>query len=320
MSASTGPSEAPSASTSHKRTSGGTFDPTEAFCYFLATSTGRHNEARAALPEEHIYEYPHILVAANEVDTTSDRALLDALCDRRKVLLDSGIYNLTVTHARTHGMSMNQALLLAPDEVDGFPALYDRYCTLVTAYADRLWGFIELDLGGPTVKPVTRARIEADTGHIPMPVCHLLGDGWDYYETLVAGYDRLCMGNLVMANAADRVRMLHAVHERTKAHPDIWHHLLGVTPNAMTHALPIHGSCDSSTWLNGVRWLASWRTGAMAATLGHFPKDFWYVSGKQNIRQGGDGVSNYYRVDGIALQTAMSLEQACRDVRAEYAS
>lgn len=301
-----------------RRTSGGKFDPAEPFCYFLATSTSRHMEAVRALPDEGIYEYPHVLVAVNEVETAKDRALLDELCDRRSLLLDSGIYNLTVTHARAHDMTMNDALLLAPEEVDGFDRLYDRYCELVTTYSDRLWGFIELDLGGPLVKPETRARIEADTGLVPMPVCHLLGDGWDYYEALVAEYDRLCMGNLVMANAADRVRMLHAVHERAKAHPDVWHHLLGVTPNPLTHALPIHGSSDSSTWLNGVRWLASWRTGAMGAALGHFPEDFWYVSGKQNLRNGGDGTSNYFRVDGIALMSAMSLEQACRDVRHEY--
>lgn len=299
-----------------KRTTGGKFDPTDPFFYFLATGPGRHLEASRALPDEELHPYPHVLVAVNEINTATHRALLDELCDTRVVLLDSGIYNLTVSHAQRHGMTMDEALILHPEEVDGFDALYDRYCELVTLYADRLWGFIELDLGGPEIKPQTRARIEADTGLIPMPVCHLLSDGWEYYETLVSEYDRLCMGNLVKAAPSDRVRLLHAVYERSREHPEVWHHLLGVTPSPLLHALPIHGSSDSSTWLNGVRWFHSWRVGAMGSSLGNLPEDFWYLSSTQAAERGEE--SSYFRVDGIALLSAMSLEKGCQDVREEY--
>lgn len=296
-------------------TAGGRFNPAAPFSYFLATGVTRHLESLKALPNEGIHQYPHVLVAANEIGTPKELSTLAELVDQRAVLLDSGIFNLTITHARAHGMSMDTALSLPPEEIDGFEALYDRYCSLVTRFSDRLWGAIELDLGGPQVKPETRARIIGDTGVTPIPVVHPRTDGWDYYDAHAAAYDRVCVGNLVKAVGLDRIRLIHALSERSRRdHPDTWHHLLGVTPSQLTHAVPVRGSCDSSTWLNGVRWLKSWRTGAMASSFAHFPSDFWYLS----ARQSSSGESSYYRADGVALVTAESIAEGCRAVRKEY--
>lgn len=286
---------------------GGKFDPNEGYCYFLATSVDRHTAARRNLPGEHLAPYQHVLVAVDEDLATDGRIpVLDELCDERKVLLDSGIYTLTMKHARAHGMHMNEALALAPEEVDGFDRLWDLYAKIASTYADRLWGVIELDLGGPTIKPQTRARIESELGIVPIPVFHPMSDGWDYYEGLVAEYDRVCVGNVVQASRAEREVILHAVYERAREHRDTWHHLLGVTPSPMLASLPVHGSSDSSTWLSGVRWMTGWKTGAATRRLGAFPPDMWYSS----------NAGNYYRVDGVALICSIAQRDAIRDMRA----
>lgn len=298
-------------------TTGGTFDPRAGFTYFLATGVTRHLEAARTLPDEHLHAYPDVLVAVNEIETKKQFDVLMELLNTRRVLLDSGIFNLTMMHARAHDLSMDQALYMPPDEIDGFNELYDRYCNIATKYADRVWGMIELDLGGPQVKPETRKRIVADTGITPIPVIHPRSDGWDYYDQHADAYDRVCVGNLVKAVGRDRVRLIHALSERSRSkHPNTWHHLLGVTPSPLTHSAPVRGSCDSSTWLNGVRWLATWRTGAMAATLGYFGREFWYKPGAHHE----SGKSSYYRTDGVALMTAESVADGCRQVRQEYRS
>lgn len=299
------------------RTSGGKFDPAEEYCYFLATSTGRHTEAMKALPEENLHLYEHVLVAVNEIKSPADMEDLTALIEERKVLIDSGIFNLATSHAKAHGMTMDEALTLAPEEVDGFSALYDLYCGIATRFKDQMWGMIELDLGGPLVKPETRKRIVKDTGITPIPVIHPRSDGWDYYDDHADAYDRICVGNLVKAVGTDRARLIHALSERARTkHPNTWHHLLGVTPNPQALAIPVRGSSDSSTWLNGVRWLQSWRTGAMTVRTAAFPESMYYrTAAEAGIT---DGHGSYYRVDGVALASSFAMQQAVRDVRREY--
>lgn len=67
------------------------------------------------------------------------------------------------------GLTLTDVLRLPPQEVDGYPALRDLYYDVAARYRDRLWGVIELDLGGPGGMTATRAMIERDTGINPIP-------------------------------------------------------------------------------------------------------------------------------------------------------
>lgn len=249
-----------------KPTTGGTFDPDAPLAFFIAGEANKLEESG----------HGHVLVAVNELDSRKALDTLDRLCDTRKVLLDSGVFNLAMTHARAHDTSHDVALSMAPEEIDGFDALWDRYAQVATTYADRLWGIVELDQGGIANKPRTRGRIEAEVGITPMPVYHPLLDGWDYYDTLASSYDRICYGNLVKASPPVRLRLIHAASERARDYPHLWTHLLGVYPNENLMSLPLRGSCDSSSWLTSLRWMPSWKAWAMAKMIAHYPPPMWY--------------------------------------------
>lgn len=247
-----------------KRTGGGTFDRTEQPVYFVASGTKALKAASAV--------NRHLLIAVNELESANARDDLDRLLDSGAyVFLDSGIFNLTNKHARAHDVPMDIALGLAPDEIQGFNELWDRYCDIATRYSDRLWGFIELDQGGADNKRRTRARLEKETGLAPMPVYHPINDGWDYFDELCSEYDRICFGNVVQAKQFTRKRLLQTLYQRQRYdHPDVWVHVLGFTPNEWVHGMPWYGSCDSSSWLRNVRWSDSHKSHAACKGVGTF--------------------------------------------------
>jgi hypothetical protein len=289
-----------------KQTTGGTYDKNERFAYFLATSPTRHTEAETNLPDENIVKYEYVLIAVNELESKKSFEQLDKLIEEgRKVLIDSGIFNLTMRHARAHDVHMDVALGLAPAEIDGFDELKEKYYSVADKYKNDIWGMIEMDQGGAANKPITRAMIEKDTGIVPIPVWHPLLDGVEYYENLTAEYDRICVGNLVKAVPSIRLRLLTRIYELSREHPDVWHHLLGVTPSDLSYSLPIYGSCDSSTWLAGVRWMQGWKARATAKTFGNYPEDLWY----------GETQGTYYRVDGVSLFNSLALDAGVKDAR-----
>lgn len=193
------------------------------------------------------------LVATN--DLLSDRGeayLRDKLGRGDRMLLDSGIFNLTNDYKRATGCTMDQALALPPTAFDGFEALFDRYVHLAQQWGDQLWGYIELDQGGKENKRLTRARLH-DLGLDPIPVYHPLVDGWDYFDELAESFDRICFGNIVQAAPNVRVRLLHTLWERHRAYPDLWVHVLGLSPNDDTIVFPPE-SADSSSWISGLQF------------------------------------------------------------------
>lgn len=228
------------------RTGGGKFDPHEENVYFLASNTERLRHAYPA--------YTHLLLAVNELEgQDSMDFFVQAVNDpEKRVFLDSGVYNLAMSHARAHNMTMDAALSLAPADMDGFNDLFERYVHLVRTYGERLWGYIEIDQGGRENKIKTRARLEA-LGLRPIPVYHPLNDGWEYFDYLAERYDRICFGNIVKASIPMRQRLLTTAWERRRRYPHLWIHLLGLTPNQWLNAFPIN-SGDSSSWLASVRW------------------------------------------------------------------
>jgi hypothetical protein len=264
-----------------KNTGGGTFDKNEQPVYFIASGPTQLEIAQEITD--------HLLVAVNELESPKAIEQFDKMLDTgAKVFLDSGIFNLTNRHMRAHGITMDEALALAPDEIDGFDKLWDNYCEIVTRFANRVWGFIELDQGGAINKRKTRARIEKETGLIPVPVYHPLNDGWDYFNELAKEYDRICCGNVVQANQATRKRLITTLYERQRQdHPDTWIHFLGFTPNEWVHAAPFYGSCDSSSWLVNVRWSRAHRSQGACKRVGGFVYGMRYKYGSDYTDDNG---------------------------------
>lgn len=222
----------------------GTWDlDADRFCYFTAAGAS------------HIFitgGHKYLLIAVNEITPPTLDKLVEAAEGGARILIDSGVFALTNDHMRRHHITMNEALALAPDQIDGFDDLFAAYLKVVDYLGDRAWGYIELDQGGMVNKRITRAKLE-DHGVVPIPVYHPLNDGWDYFDELAESYDRMCVGNVVQADAHTRRRLSTTLWERHRQYPDLWVHLLGFTPDESFVGWP-PDSADSSTWLGGVRW------------------------------------------------------------------
>lgn len=253
-------------------TSGGKWDPaTGRQITFLAGAA--QIDGVVARPE-----ITDLLMAVNELGTgKKSQDAINRLVDQRTVLLDSGVFALASNYARSHGVSMGQAFATPPEEMDGWNELYDRWCTIASRYADRLWGVIELDQGGKDAARATREQVKRDTGIIPIPVYHPFTDGWDYYDEIAAAHDRICVGGLAgRIPSTVRMRLCWTVADRARAYPHLWTHLLGVTPSPMVLSLGLRGSTDSSAWLSSVRWAQQWRSWAMLQRIGEMPNAMTY--------------------------------------------
>lgn len=197
------------------------------------------------------YSRDHLL-PVNEI-LPSDEAAVEALIDGGvNLLLDSGVFSLANAYASKNRIGIDVALSLPPDRIDGFDQLFKRYCELVTRWGNKVWGYVEIDQGGGEHKKRTRG-ILLDKGFRPIPVYHPLADGWDAFDELAETYDRVCFGNVMAAEVQERKRLLATAWHRRSRYPNLWVHLLGVTPSALTLAYPLN-SCDSSAMLSSARW------------------------------------------------------------------
>ena len=201
--------------------------------------------------------HSHLLCAINEMADTANQAVFEGFLKRGcSVLMDSGVFSLASAHAKKHGLTLDEARSLAPEEIDGFDALYALYVDLAHRFDLRVWGYIEIDIGGREQKMATRAKLEK-AGLRPIPVYHPIQDGWDYFDYLAKRYDRICIGNLARTSPTVRKHIMSTMWSRRQKHPKLWVHMLGVTPNEVMNAWPVQ-SCDSSAWLNPVRWSANY--------------------------------------------------------------
>ena len=214
-------------------------------CYFVASET-----KTLAIGQDCLQ---WVLCAVNELRSPAAVEDIRSFIRQGKhVFIDSGVFHLANSHARHNAMRMDAALALAPDQIDGFGELFERYVALLSELGDKVWGYIEIDQGGRENKIKTRARLEA-LGLAPIPVYHPFNDGWDYFDYLAARYDRICLGNVVQADPATRKRLVATIWERRRRYPHLWIHALGLTASELVAAYPVN-SCDSSTWISGVRW------------------------------------------------------------------
>tara|TARA_R110000823_G_scaffold203502_1_gene334567 strand:- start:721 stop:1656 length:936 start_codon:yes stop_codon:yes gene_type:complete len=248
-----------------RRKTAGVWEPDADPMFFFAGLTYRAN----------IFSHdPRVpaLLAVNDIAQTGSplkrsntawQQVLRSLDAGQPFFLDSGVFNLTNEHMRAHGITMDEALSLAPSEIDNFDWLFDTYVEILREISDQLWGYVEIDQGGMDNKEATRRRLQA-AGFEPIPVYHPLNDGWEYFDTLASNYDRMCIGNLVQASPNIRDRIITTVTERLKDYPPTWTHFLGVTPSTVQWAQPMC-SADSSSYSYG------WRTpdGAKVQAMGN---------------------------------------------------
>lgn len=265
---------------SKKRTGGGRFDPSEETVYFAA---GNIDRTAAWLP---LHRFS--LMATNDLFGSDSELVRRVSQPGHCLLLDSGIFWLTNKHMREHeGMTMNEALSLPPGEIDGFDELWDAYTRLVATHQSDLWGYIELDQGGAENKRKTRAKLEA-LGLVPIPVYHPLNDGWDYFDELCSEYDRICVGNVVQADAATRKHLIQTVWERHRKYPDVWIHLLGITPSQVCTAYPPN-STDSATFTYSMTYGAGTTPFAtsMNSPAGRLGRRYSYMPAEDTAAPGG---------------------------------
>lgn len=183
----------------------------------------------------------------------AEQALVELMGQTDNVLLDSGVFGTCAAHARKTGTPLYKVFALPPAEVQGFAKLWDRYAYLVATYGDRLWGAIEIDMGGSDVKRETRARIESELGFTPIPVYHPLTDPYDYFDELASSYDRIAVGGVSSGGAKQRYQTVVRIYMRARAYPHLWVHALGVNRHPVLLAAS-PGSSDASVWIRNLRW------------------------------------------------------------------
>jgi hypothetical protein len=249
-----------------------------------------------------------LLISILELYTDEHMVALESLLDAGKsILLDSGVYTLASKHAEHHSMTMDDALSLPPHRIDGYDDLMARYVDVCRRYGDRLWGYVEIDQGGADNKRLTREKLH-DAGLNPIPVYHPFNDGWDYFDELAKGYDRMCFGNVVNADSETRKRLVATACHRQRDYPDLWIHMLGLTPSELTVSFPMQ-SCDSSTWEWPFRWgrFPQW---SMTQPIDWTEKDFVY-----DKEHGRDGDKGYLKCIQLAAYDAFMMGRTMRRMR-----
>lgn len=268
----------------------GNWDPAMRGFAFLAgfgsKDFGPHTEALTAAKLPNLWAVNELVEPGRPVNFNAPKwgPVKASIDSGAATFMDSGIFWLTNEHKRAHGISMDEALSLPPDEIDGFDWLYDVYLEINTTYGDQFWGYNELDQGGKACKIETRAKLERE-GLRPIPVYHPLNDGWDYFDDLAREYDRICWGNVVQAMRWTRMRMLVTMAERHRQYPDLFIHVLGLTPNELLFGIPFD-SADSSSWTDIYRWSASSSVCAMGKRPVNVPRWTWPPSAEERALWG----------------------------------
>lgn len=232
-----------------KRTGGGAFDPLMQGLHFFATGLQWHLRVSPAGHKSYLVAVNHISEGSN-----GERELEELLSiPNVRVFLDSGIFTLCADHARKHNLQLEEVFGFQPEQIEGYDKLKNRYLDLIVKYQDRLWGFVELDMGGTETKIRVRTELER-RGIRPIPVFHPMHDSWQYYEQLITEYDRICVGNIVNASPKTRAMVLtEAAIRKKRTGSNCFIHILGSSANALITSLRFE-SCDSSSWNSRLRF------------------------------------------------------------------
>jgi hypothetical protein len=232
-----------------KKTGGGTFDPDLHGLHFFATGLQWHLRVSAAGHKSYLVAVNHI----SEGKKGNDELELLLTIPNVRVFLDSGIFTLCADHARKNDLQLEEVFGYQPEQLTGYEKLRDRYLDLIQKYSDRLWGYVELDMGGTETKQRVRGQMEAQ-GIRPIPVFHPMHDSWEYYEQLITEYDRICVGNIVNASPKTRAMVLtEAAMRKRRINSECFIHILGSSAGGLITSLRFE-SCDSSSWNSRLRF------------------------------------------------------------------
>ncbi len=214
--------------------------------FFIVDSFGNFEPAKA---ESY---FDNFLFALETIDKPTLEYIEKLLQMGKNILIDSGVYAVVSAYSKKKGVPINRAFTMTPDKIDGFNDLYESYLRIITALKDRVWGYIEIDLGKTEDKIQTREKLER-AGLKPMPVYHPLTDPPEYFDYLCEHYDRICVGQLAQTASDIRLKMICHIEMRRKKYPHLWIHYLGITISQYCYQFKID-SCDSSAWSQCVRW------------------------------------------------------------------
>lgn len=216
--------------------------------YFIAETSGWTLEK--ANIEIYLDNY---LRAINAVSGENDvQRIKDHIDLGKNVLIDSGIFDLAKKFSIEKDISLTEAFKINPEEFEGFEKLFDKYVQIIRPLKDRLWGYIELDIGGEKNKTRIRKKLN-DLGLDPIPVYHFLSDSEEYFDYLGENYNRICVGNLAQSDHKTRINALCKIEKRRKKYTDLFIHYLGLSLSPYCFMFQID-SCDSSEFSAPVRW------------------------------------------------------------------
>lgn len=105
----------------------------------------------------------------------------------------------------------------------------------------------------------------------------------------------------MQADRPTRKRLLATAWERRRRYPDLWIHVLGLTPNEISNAYPV-GSADSSAWLSGVRWAGTHKFRAAGAGVGVMPLNMRYLLGSDDADRDAMKARHFCAYEAWALE------------------
>lgn len=231
----------------------------------------------------------NFLFPINGFDGADDEYICKLISIGKTILIDSGIFSLCSEYAKKNMIPLSNAFVTAPEKFNGFEKLYEKYIRIINDLKDKIWGYIELDIGGQENKKRIRRQLESQ-GLNPIPVYHPLGDDYEYFDYLCERYQRICIGNLVNAAPPVKNRILWDLDKRRKKYPDLWIHYLGISLSQHCFSFKID-SCDSS----GITSMLRWRTMSSKSLL----KDCDSVQRKIFNYDGMDERSKAYKAAAI---------------------
>ena len=273
------------------KTSGGRYNPENKGIYFPATDLNR------LLRNIHVHE--RALVPLNILKGEQSQDKLSEIAKHGvNLFIDSGCFFLASEMAKRNNISIDDAFALPPSEVIGYASYMEVYFKFLSKYESDIWGIVEMDFGGADGKKAFRKEAHK-RGFYPIPVYHLLVDPAEYLEELLSTHDRICIGNLAQMGSGDVKRVLPALWDACSKYPDVWVHLLGVTPRPRLVAYPFH-SYDSSSWLAAVKWTNGYTVSYHYSKFGTPGKEFWFVRGVNT-----DSPSGSAKAAGLAVYEAL---------------
>lgn len=226
----------------------------------------------------------------------------------KKLIIDSGVFEVCMKHARAHNLTLSGALSLPPEKLDGFPRLLDHFMGVARQLPD-VFALVEMDVGGKESKRRMRAYLEAE-GLKVAPVFHPILDGWEYLDELGERYPIIFVGNVVDASPELRLRINGRLQKWMQSHPDTWIHLLGLTPSPTIVAMPTH-SCDSSAWLAATKFPDAWHGTAMWAKCGGFGQEMCVPRKRKHKNMNPLATGN-------KVKAVVALDEACQALSAAH--